>query len=308
MSLAALRRIAAACALFAAQDGLASTLVYGRVNLSLESRGLPSGRQVVLADNASRWGIASSEAISPAVKVGMQLEQAFDASDGTSCGGFNRQAELFVVDGAFKLRMGRFGSAAYLNIADPISLHNHDTGLSGDALFSHVEPSSSKIGIEWSRAGWATQVAHWRNDAQSVSGGTSVGLAYATGTWSLAATAGRNGMRSQQSARVMWQWEALDLGAYVQRDHNAMGHGERLALRLALAVRIGRGDVHLNAGAASAYSDGGPAEGRAQQLTTGYNYHLSTRTKVYVLVSRLRDQGQLYGNWRAMALGLRHNF
>jgi predicted porin len=84
--------------------------------------------------------------------------------------------------------------------------------------------------------------------------------------------------------------------------------GERLALRLALALRLGRGDLHLNAGTASAYSAGLPAEGRARQLTTGYNYHLSTRTKVYVLVSRLRDQGQLSGNWQAMAAGLRHNF
>jgi predicted porin len=302
------RHTAAGCALLVGQSALASTTLYGRVNLSIEQRDLPSGRQSVLADNASRWGIASSEAISPTVAFGMQLEQAFDASDGTSHGGFNRQAELFVTGGAFKLRMGRFGSAAYLNIADPISLHNHDTGLSGDALFSHVEPASRKIGIEWNHAGWTTQVAHWRNDAQSLSGGTSAGLSYTAGNWSLAGTTGRNGDRTQQSARVLWQWDAVDVGAYVQRDRNAMGHGERLALRLALALRIGRGDVHLNVGTASAYSEGLPAEGRAWQLTTGYNYHLSTRTKMYALVSRLRDKGHLYGNWQAMALGLRHNF
>jgi predicted porin len=297
-----LRCAVAAFALLAAGGADASTKVYGRINLSVERR----GDLIVLADNASRWGIASSERISPGLTVGMQLEQAFDASNGTSYGGFNRQAELYVTGREFKLRLGRFGSAAYLNIADPISLHNHDTGLTGDALFTHVEPSSHKLGLEWSRAGWTAQLAQWRNDVQG--GGRSAGLSYAATRWSVAATAGRNGSRSQQSARVMWQWDAVDIGAYVQRDRNAIGHGERTALRLALAWRIGHGDVHLNVGTAGAYSDGIPAEGRARQLTTGYNYHLSTRSKVYVLVARLSDEGALYGNWHAVALGLRHNF
>ena len=297
-----LRCAVGALALFAASAAGASTKVYGRINLSLERR----DKLTVLADNASRWGIASSEVISPELSVGMQLEQAFDASDGTSYGGFNRQAEVFVSGREFKLRLGRFGSAAYLNIADPISLHNHDTGLTGDALFTHVEPSSHKLGLEWTRAGWTAQLARWRNDAQG--GGQSAGLSYTAPLWSVAATAGRNGSRSQQSVRVLWQWDAVDIGAYVQRDRNALGHGERTALRLALAWRIGHGDVHLNVGTAGAYSDGMPAEGRARQLTTGYNYHLSTRSKVYVLVGRLEDEGALYGNWHAVALGLRHNF
>jgi predicted porin len=94
----------------------------------------------------------------------------------------------------------------------------------------------------------------------------------------------------------------------VQRDRNAIGHGERTALRLALAWRISSGDLHFNVGTASPYSGGIAAEGRARQLTAGYNYHLSTRSKVYVLVARLNDHGQLYGSWQAMALGLRHNF
>jgi len=304
------RRAWALAALLVGAPAHAGVDVYGRINLSLEQRSGAAGRQAVLADNASRFGLVETETIDGGLVAGIHLEQDFDASQGSAASpGFDRQAELFIGTADARLSLGRFGSTAYLGIADAVSMHNHDTGISGDALFAYVEPAAPKLGGTWSQGAWTAQLVAWMPDP--VAGGkrgTGALFTYDGRGLSLAASLGDAGERAQRSVRALWTVSQVDLGAYVQRDRNVYGHGERTALRAAIGWRIAHADLHLNVGAAGAYSGQVAGEGGARQATVAYNYHLSGRTKVYGLVSQLRARGTLYGNWHAAAIGVRHNF
>lgn len=298
-----MRAITSACialflALAASPGAHADTEVYGRINLSLERRG---EGQTALADNNSRWGVQESEKLGAGLVAGVHLEQGFAASTGVAANGFDRMAELFVGSEEVKLSLGRFGSTAYLNVTDVVSMHNHDTGISADALFAHVEPLGRKAGLSWQRNGWTAQIVHWTGETP----GSAAMVGLDRGPVSLALSFGRDGVRAERSARVLWTGAHLDLAAYVERDSNVRGHGERTLVRGAIGWRIANVEWHVNVGRAGAYSGG---EAGAQQATIACNYKLSTRTKVYVLRSRLRDDVTVYGNYRATAVGLRHNF
>jgi predicted porin len=282
---------------------------YGRLNLALEHRSLPAGSQTVVADNASRIGFIETERIAPGLAAGVHLEMGFDGSTGAAGNGFDRGAELFIGSPNLKLSLGRFGSTAYLAIPDVVSMHNHDTGISSDALFAHVEPLGRKAGVTMNAAAWTLQLVGWAADPLAGHGaGTAAMLAYDKGGLSLAASAGQDARRYEHSARMMWSLGEIDLAAYVEKDRNVYGAGTRMARRGAVAWRVGAAEWHLNVASASAYSGGLAGERSARQGTIGYNYNLSKRTKWYALATRLRDHGRLYGNWTSVAIGLRQNF
>lgn len=288
----------------------ADVQLYGRLNLSLERRACAACAAVEVADNASRFGLIETEQLAPSLQAGVHLEKGFDASTGQPYGpGFDRGSELFIGTGKVKLSAGSFGSTAYLGVTDVVSLHNHDTGISSDALFAHVEPLARKVGVTVTDGPWTGQVVAWRPDPMSdASGGQAVFVAYASANVSSALSIGWDGRRSEHSARVVWQGKSMQLAAYVQRDRNVYGEGRRSLARVALAWYLGRSELHLNLARAGAYSGGAAGEGGARQWTVGYNFNLSQRTKVYVLSTAVLDDGRLYGTHRAQAIGLRHNF
>ena len=302
-----------ACALLlllGARNAQADAEMYGRLNISLERQTKMAASQAVVADNASRIGFVETEQIGPVWSVGVHLEKGFDGSSGVPYGsGFDRMAELSVGTPNARLSIGRFGSTAYLGITDVVSLHNHDTGISSDALFAHVEPLGRKVGVSGNAAGWTLELVRWTADPGSdASGGSAALLAYDRPGLSVAVSGGQDARRYEHSARVLVSRSGVDLAAYVEQDKNVFGRGVRVARRVALAWHVGRSEWHFNEGRAGAYSGGVAGEGRARQDTLAYNFNLSRRSKVYVLASRLRDQGRLYGSSRSTAIGLRQNF
>lgn len=302
-----------ACAILlavAAASAHAQPEFYGRLNLSLEHRSRPAGSQTVVADNASRIGLIETEQITPALAAGVHLEMGFDSSTGGAAGnGFDRGAELFFGSPNVKLSLGRFGSTAYLAITDMVSMHNHDTGISSDALFAHVEPLGRKAGVTMTEAAWTLQLVGWAADPLAGHGaGTAAVLAYDKPGLSLAASVGQDARRYEHSARVLWSMGRIVLAAYVEKDRNVYGQGTRVASRAAAAWQVGAREIHLNVGHASPYSAGLAGERGARQSTIGYNNKLSKRTKLYALATRLQDRGRLYGNWTSVAVGLRQNF
>ncbi|MES2128008.1 MAG: porin [Pseudomonadota bacterium] len=302
------RRLAvASLLLLGTLNARAEAEVVGRLNLSLERRG---GGQSVVADNASRIGFIDTEHITPDLFAGVHLEKGFDGSSGAQVGnGFDRMAELSIGNPAFWLSLGRFGSTAYLGITDVVSLHNHDTGISADALFAHVEPLGRKLGVTGKVDAWTLQLVKWMADPVSgASGGNAALLAYDRPGLSLAVSSGQDARRFEHSVRMLASHAGVDVAFYVEQDNNVLGRGKRLAKRAALAWHVGPSEWHWNEGRAGAYRGGAPGESGARQSTLAYNYNLSARTKVYALATRLRDQGRLYGNWSSTAIGLRQNF
>jgi hypothetical protein len=285
--------------------------LYGRLNVSLERRDFGGPSQTAIEDNNSRIGLIESEAIAPGVEAGVHLEMGFDATTGATAGrGFDRGAELFIGSPKLRLSVGSFGSTAYLNITDIVSLHNHDTGISADALFAHVEPLARKIGVSMSTAGLTLQLVNWRaNPLYPGSAGTAAMLGYEKAGMAFAVSSGRDQRgRYEHSARMLLDLGPFIFATYIEKDRNVYGAGTRLLKRIALAWRSGSSEWHMNVGSAGGYSGGLPGESSARQVTAAYNYNLSARTKIYALATQVHDHGRLYGNVKATGIGLRQNF
>lgn len=105
---------------FAGSALAADVTLYGRVDLGLQymhqdNKGVKSDNWGLQSGNASgsRFGIKGQEEIAEGVIVGFQLEQGFNADDGTdadSSKAFSRESRLYVTTDYGTLHMGRFGA------------------------------------------------------------------------------------------------------------------------------------------------------------------------------------------------------
>jgi len=121
--------------------------LYGRANVSVESQKVTDvDRTNVVQNNASRWGMRGEEDMGVGLKAFFQLESGFNIDTGAATNNFgqgpgpngslfNRESFAGITTGIGTLRAGRITSPLYFASADYISMHNHDTGTSSDALF-----------------------------------------------------------------------------------------------------------------------------------------------------------------------------
>src|SRR5690606_16909250 len=80
------------------------------------------------------------------LKAGFQLESGFASDTGASDATyFRRQSEVNLGGDFGLLRLGNFTAESYYATADAISMHNHDTGSSGDALYAYVMRDINKL-------------------------------------------------------------------------------------------------------------------------------------------------------------------
>jgi predicted porin len=283
--------------------------LYGRVNLSLERQKAGNVTQNVLQDNSSRWGIRGSEDLGGGLKAGFKLESGFDASTGKGGSAlFGRHSEVNLSGNFGMLRMGNMLSEAYLATADYISMHNHDTGTSADALYAFPTiRDTNKIayrtpGIGGFTAEVATSLAEKKPGKSSYD----VAANYDGGPLQLGAGYNKKDDATQFALRGLYSWGAFTGGAYVQRDKNAWASGNRTTTRLSGMYQIGATELHANWGRAGSYSN--VPNSSANQYTLGMNYNLSKRTKVYAFYTKVADKGTIYGDFSSVAAGLRHNF
>lgn len=105
---------------FAGSALAADVTLYGRVDLGLQyvhqdDKGTKSDNWGLQSGDAtsSRFGIKGQEEIAEGVIVGFQLEQGFNADDGTNSDNtraFSRESRLYVTTDYGTLHMGRFGA------------------------------------------------------------------------------------------------------------------------------------------------------------------------------------------------------
>lgn len=294
-----------------------SVTLYGRVNMSIERQTIGNGLDNwTLQNNASRFGIRGVEDLGGGLSAGFALESGFNPATGSSSATFwNRRSEVSLTGGFGTVRLGNFLSEAYFATADFVSMHNHDTGTSSDALYSYLGRNTSKIAWRSPKLGGSTV------EAAVTEGGTqnrTVELAwnYSAGPLHLGAgyedNTPTNKRAKQLAVRALYEMGPFVIGGYVQRDTDGrgIGFGNRTTLRLSGMYSVGSGEVHLNYGRAGEYSNGadGGAGDAASQVTLGYNYNLSKRTKVYSFLTKVSDQGTTYGDFKSFAVGVRHNF
>ena len=326
--------IAAALVCAAAPVLAQSTVtIYGRVNTTVEAQKSNGVKNTVVADNNSRFGFKGAEDLGGGMKALFQLESGFDSSTGATTRGalFGREATVGLSGSLGTVKLGQQALAPiYFTSADYVSMHNHDTGSSSDALFglflqplrqsnsiAYTSPTFS--GLRFQIAQSLSEKAHFAGSTIPVSTVTDATLDYDNGPLHLGVGYDKNGLNKTFAVRALYEFGALTVGGYYERDKyegafvggpTLVDWGTRNNVRLSAMYVMGASEFHANVGAAGNFSKIA-LESKARQYTLGYNYNLSKRTKVYGYVTRISDSAAgLYapGNFSSTAVGIRHNF
>ena len=307
--------------------------IYGRVNTTVEAQKSNGVKNTVVADNNSRFGFRGAEDLGGGLKALFQLESGFDSSTGATTRGalFGREATVGLSGSLGTVKLGQQSLAPiYYTSADYVSMHNHDTGSSSDALFglflqplrqgnsiAYTSPTFS--GFKFQLAQSLSEKANFAGSTIPVSTVTDATLDYDNGPLHLGVGYDKNGLNKTFAVRALYEFGALTVGGYYERDKyegafvggpTLVDWGTRNNVRLSAMYVMGASEFHANVGAAGNFSKIA-LESKARQYTLGYNYNLSKRTKVYGLVTRISDSAAgLYaaGNFSSTAVGIRHNF
>jgi predicted porin len=305
LALAAVAALSAGAA--AAQSNVT---IYGRMNLSIERQKAGDVSNTVMQNNASRIGFKGTEDLGGGLKAGFVLEHGLSADTGaqTQTEFWARQSELNLSGGFGMLRFGRYTSEAYFATADYVSMHNHDTGTSADALYAYLGRDVNKIAYRTPDINGLT-VETAVSLRENVGEYTyDVAANYGMGPLQLGAGYQKDGDANQFALRALYTLGDFTFGGYVQRDEDVYASGSRTNVRLSGMYSMGASEFHLNVGRAGEYSDVDDSD--ATQFTLAYNYNLSKRTKLYAFYTKLNDSsaGVYGGDFSSFALGLRHNF
>ena len=295
-----------------------SVTLYGRVNTTVERQKAGDQTSTQMVNNSSRFGFRGVE----------------DLGGASASTFFGRQSELNLAGNFGMLRLGNFFPESYYATADYVSMHNHDTGTSADALYldpvwlgtgtatqdrnSNLKTGTgNKIAYRTPSFGGLTVEGAAVMHEQVNGGKTGYDLAANYGMGALALGAGYSQIDDdkQLGLRALYTMGPFVVGGYYQRNDEDI-LGSRNNFRLAGAYMLGASEFHLNAGRANSWSK--LNDSAATQYTLGYNYNLSKRTKVYAFYTRINNDGAArYGfgsgeasgqNFSSVAVGVRHNF
>ncbi|WP_425334689.1 porin [Paucibacter sediminis] len=306
--------VAALAAIAAPAFAQSSVTLYGRVNTTVESQKVDNqGRKVVVANNSSRIGFKGVEDLGGGLKASFDLEHGFNSDNGAATGGtaafWGREASVQIAGAFGAVRLGRWTPGSYYATADYVSMHNHDTGSSSDALYGGPFPTANKVGYFYSAGGFSTELAVAAGEgAPGVKRAFDGSVNYDQGPLHLGAGYTKQDKQSQYAARALYELGAITLGGYVQRETNdAAVKKSRNIWRLAGMYTLGASEFHANFGGTQA---GANQANKANQWTLGYNYNLSKRTKVYGYYTAIDTKNTLNnaGDFSSFAAGIRHNF
>jgi predicted porin len=306
-------------ALAGAAAAQSSVTLYGRVNTTVESQKSGSaGRVMVVQNNSSRWGMRGVEDLGGGMSALFKLESGFSSDTGASATSFfGRESSVGLRGPMGMLRMGQITNIVYTASADYISLHNHDTGPSADALFPFAVSAANKentlIYTSPVFGGFQGEFSYGLGEGVNPSARNAV-LSYEAGALQLAGGYSSRGGNHLAVVRAMYTVGDFILAGYVERDEIAAA--SRNNLRLAAQYNLGPSEFHLNYGRAG--DRGGIAGTGATQFTAGYNYNLSKRSKLYGYYTRLHNEPlaryAAFGSLgpgqsqNSVAIGIRHNF
>ena len=314
--------IAAALASVGSSAFAQSTVtLYGRLNVTVERQKIGNLNDTKMQNNSSRWGLKGSEDLGGGMKAGFQIESGFSPATGASSSPFwSRQSEVNLSGGFGMVRLGRMTSESYYATADYVSMHNHDTGTSSDALYAFIDNSANKVAYRTpSFGGLTVDASVTAADAPNSRRSYDFAANYDAGPLHLGAgyTKLKNSDAKQFAARALYELGAFTFGGYVQRDTDAYFVGNRTTYRLAGMYTMGSTEFHANIGHAGDYSKT-VGDQAASQYTLGVNQNLSKRTKVYGFYTRINNNsGASYSfgpsvtpgqDLSSFAIGVRHNF
>jgi predicted porin len=309
--------VALAAAAAAPAFAQSSVTMYGRLNITAEREKFgDADAQWDMNNNASRIGMKGVEDLGGGLKAGFQIEHGFNVDTGAVSNSdrfWSRQSEVNLSGGFGMVRLGNFTSEAYYATADYISMHNHDTGTSADALWAYIGRDYDKVAYRTPDIGGFTLegAVTARDVVGAVNRTFDVAANYNIGKLALGAGYTKDGDSKMGSIRGLYDFGAVVLGAYYQRDTDGIiiGGGSRNTFRVSVMVPVGASEFHVNGGYAGKYSN--IADSKANQWTLAYGYNFSKRTKAYAYFTKVDDDlGVTYagGDFQSIAAGIRHNF
>ena len=314
-----------------------SVTLYGRVNTSVERQKDGDVTTTGMFNNASRIGFKGVEDLGGGLKAGFQLEAGFASDTGSGTGwpglasgtgiNFGRQSEVNLSGGFGMVRLGNFVPESYYATADFVSMHNHDTGSSSDALY--YDPvwfgglgTKNKVGYRSPSLGGlvidAAVNLHEKAAGTNEKNGFDLAANYNLGALALGAGYSYVNSNYQLGLRAAYTFGQFTVGGYYQRNKDdnqwvSGGAGTRDNFRLSGMYTMGASEFHVNLGHASKWSN--VPDSAATQWTLGYNYNLSKRTKVYGYYTRVNNSAaiaykasKLGDDFSSFAVGVRHNF
>ncbi|NCT82637.1 MAG: porin [Comamonadaceae bacterium] len=311
--------VAALAAVSAAPAFAQSVTLWGRLNTTVESQKVGSAdRKLAVQNNGSRLGFKGTEDLGGGLKAGFNLEHGLESDTGVATGGttfWNRQASVELTGSFGTVRLGSWFPDSYFSSVDRTSNHNHDTGTSSDNLFS-----SFGFGARTNKVGYFSPTVNGFNVIASVRAGEGTGprafdlaVNYEVGGLHVAGTFAQNNQFGTSAKRKAYGLEA-DYGfgpflvtGYYQREE-VDGFKSRDIGRVSAMYTLGQSEFHINVGGTKAGSDAEFRTGGAKQMTLGYNYNLSKRTKVYGFYTRTDYNGVGVADFSSLAAGIRHNF
>jgi predicted porin len=279
--------------------------IYGRLNVSVERQDAGGTKDTVMQNNSSRWGIKGSEDIGGGLKAGFVLESGFNPANGAAASSFwGRQSEVNLASNWGTVRLGNFTSEAYYATADYVSMHNHDTGTSSDALYTYLGRDTNKVSYRAPSFGGATFEIGSTISSPAQDDTLDLALNYDAGPLHVGAGYQKEGDANQIAVRGLYEMGAITVGGYFQRSDLPVA-GTRNGFRLAGMYAMGNTELHANVGRAGDFSN--VANSAATQYTLAVNQNLSKRTKVYAFYTKVNADGSS-ADFSSFAVGVRHNF
>ena len=316
--------------------------IYGRVNVSAErietDNSTVNQSNYELIDNSSRVGIRGNKELTPGLKAIFQIESNVGLDDGGQT--WSSRDSFAGLQGAFgTFRAGRTIGPVYYATYDYISMHNHDTGTSSDALLNGtvvgfqgfmnntIWYTSPKIGpitidaafslLDETRTAGQDQPRHIGLVASYDTGPLHAALSYANTQDSAVLGAGSDA--TAWTIGGAYDFKFMVLGALWEMADTEVG-GVSIDSdywRIAAMFPFGQHELHVNYGLVDADNDLG-----AKQWTLGYNYNITKTTKVYAFYTMVDNDnnGSFVMNsastitpapgaqFTSIAVGLRHNF
>jgi predicted porin len=324
----------------------AEITIYGRVNVSAErietenssDPTIPNQSNYELVDNSSRIGIRGKKELTPGLAAIFQIESRVKLDDGEGST-FSSRDSFAGLQGAFgTIRAGRTIGPVYYATYDYISMHNHDTGTSSDALLHptvvgfegfmdntlwYTSPKFGSITIdaafsllgEERPAPGQSQPRHVGLVASYDQGPLHAAVSYAN-TDNHPAIA--PGDATAWTIGAAYDFKFMVLGALWEMAETDTGAAtlDSDYWRIAAMFPVGQHEFHVNYGLVDADGDRG-----AQQWTLAYNYNITKTTKVYAFYTTVdNDDNGAFGfattttapstgsKQSSIAVGFRHNF
>ena len=303
-----------------------SVTLYGRLNVTAERQKVGSDTQTVLEDNYSRIGFKGEEDLGGGLKAGFIIEHGFDPTTGAAASTFwGRQSEVYLSSKLGMLRLVNFIQESLYATADVVSMHNHNTGTSADALYAFVSNGANHLSYRtptWNNLTVEIGTSLHEKTAEPAKNAWDLAATYERGDWSFGLGYGDWGPARQATLRATYALsESWTFSAYHQYnrgwDHANYvvdaSQGGRHTTRLAAMYTEGPHEFHVNVGYAG--KAGGVAGTQALQWTLAYNHNFSKRTKLYALFTRIDNRAQASygtgtagGDLRSFGVGLRQYF